>query len=66
VAQGGPLTPGARGTAGGPGVAGGPDRPERLPVNEFLFNRAGAPSPFGDDLQFPLPAGALAYRHPSA
>jgi succinate dehydrogenase / fumarate reductase iron-sulfur subunit len=36
----------------------------RLPVNEFLFNRAGAPSPFGDDLQFPLPSGALTYRHP--
>ena len=35
----------------------------RLPVSELLFDRAGAASPFGDDLQFPLPAGALTYRH---
>ena len=35
----------------------------RLPVSELLFHRAGAASPFGDDLQFPLPAGALTYRH---
>ena len=35
------------------------DAASRLPVSEFLFNRAGAPSPFGEDLQFPLPAGAL-------
>jgi succinate dehydrogenase / fumarate reductase iron-sulfur subunit len=35
-----------------------------LPVNELLFHRAGAPSPFGDDLRFPLPAEALTYRHP--
>jgi hypothetical protein len=36
---------------------------QRLPVSEFLFHRPGAASPFGDDLQFPLPAGALSYRH---
>jgi hypothetical protein len=35
----------------------------RLPVSELLFHRAGAASPFGDDLQFPLPAGALNYQH---
>jgi hypothetical protein len=35
----------------------------RLPVSELLFHRAGAASPFGDDLQFPLPAGALNYNH---
>jgi hypothetical protein len=35
----------------------------RLPVSELLFHRAGAASPFGDDLQFPLPAGVLTYRH---
>jgi hypothetical protein len=35
----------------------------RLPVSELLFHRAGAASPFGDDLQFPLPAGVLSYRH---
>ena len=34
----------------------------RLPVSELLFHRAGAASPFGDDLQFPLPAGALNYH----
>jgi succinate dehydrogenase / fumarate reductase iron-sulfur subunit len=34
----------------------------KLPVSEFLFNRAGAASPFGDDLQFPLPSGALNYH----
>lgn len=34
----------------------------RLPVSEILFDRAGAASPFGDDLQFPLPAGALNYH----
>jgi hypothetical protein len=37
---------------------------DRLPVTEFLFDRAGAPSPFGDDQTFPLPVSALAYRHP--
>jgi hypothetical protein len=31
-------------------------------VSEFLFNRSGAASPFGDDLRFPLPAGALNYH----
>ena len=36
----------------------------RLPVTELLFDRAGAASPFGDDLTFPLPPSALAYRHP--
>ena len=37
----------------------------RLPVSELLFHRAGAASPFGDDLRFPLPAGALTYHHPA-
>jgi hypothetical protein len=36
----------------------------RLPVSELLFHQAGAASPFGDDLRFPLPAGALNYQHP--
>ena len=35
----------------------------RLPVSELLFHQAGAASPFGDDLRFPLPAGALTYNH---
>ena len=49
---------------GGPAVASlvEPHTPgSRLPVSELLFHRAGAASPFGDDLQFPLPAGALDY-----
>src|SRR4051812_47732974 len=34
----------------------------RLPISEFLYDRAGAASPFGDDVTFPLPAGQVAYR----
>jgi hypothetical protein len=37
---------------------------DRLPVSELAFDRAGAGSPFGDDLRFPLPAGYLTYVHP--
>jgi succinate dehydrogenase / fumarate reductase iron-sulfur subunit len=36
----------------------------RLPVSEFAFDRAGAGSPFGDDLTFPLPADRIEYEHP--
>jgi len=36
----------------------------RLPLTEFLFDRAGAASPFGDDLRFPLPVSQLSYVHP--
>jgi len=35
-----------------------------LPLSEFLFDRAGAASPFGDDLLFPLPVSELTYVHP--
>ena len=35
-----------------------------LPVNELLFDRAGAGSPFGDEVDFPLPTDRLIYRHP--
>ncbi|MGH3662588.1 MAG: hypothetical protein ACRDT8_06695 [Micromonosporaceae bacterium] len=35
----------------------------RMPVSEFLFDRAGAGSPYGEDLEFPLPVKTLAYRH---
>ncbi|MGH3647270.1 MAG: hypothetical protein ACRDTM_08845 [Micromonosporaceae bacterium] len=35
----------------------------RLPVSEFLFDRAGAGSPYGEDVEFPLPADGLVYRH---
>ena len=37
-----------------------------LPVTEFLSDRPGANSPFGDDQTFPLPPSALVYRHPTA
>ncbi|MBE1487061.1 succinate dehydrogenase/fumarate reductase iron-sulfur subunit [Plantactinospora soyae] len=36
----------------------------RLPISEFTFDRAAAPSPFGDDVTFPLPADGLNYSHP--
>ncbi len=48
-----------------PSRAGYTAKPGRLPVTEFAFNRAGAASPFGDDLRFPLPLDRLTYTHPS-
>ena len=36
----------------------------RLPVSELAFDRAGAGSPFGDDLRFPLAVEQLTYVHP--
>lgn len=39
-------------------------KPGRLPVGEFTFDRAGAGSPFGDDITFPVPAERLSYEHP--
>lgn len=36
----------------------------RMPVSEFAFDRAGAGSPFGDDITFPVPAERLSYEHP--
>lgn len=39
-------------------------REGRLPLTEFLFDRAGAASPFGDDIVFPVPASELSYVHP--
>lgn len=35
----------------------------RLPVSEFLFDRAGAGSPYGEEVEFPMPADGLVYRH---
>ena len=34
-------------------------KPGRLPISEFLFDRAGAASPFGEDVSFPLPVDDL-------
>jgi succinate dehydrogenase / fumarate reductase iron-sulfur subunit len=39
-------------------------RRDRLPISEFAFDRAGAASPFGDDLSFPLETERLRYAHP--
>jgi len=41
-----------------------PVKPGRLPLSEFAFDRAGAASPFGDDIVFPLPVEDLSYEHP--
>ena len=37
---------------------------ERLPVSEFLGIYQGANSPFGDDLEFPLPVEKLLRNDP--
>ena len=49
-----------------------PERPDRttvpdgrLPVSEFAAERPGPLSPFGEDVEFPLPPDKLAYVHPS-
>ena len=39
--------------------------PGRLPVSEFAFDRAGAASPFGDDVRLPMPVSQLSYVHPT-
>jgi hypothetical protein len=41
-----------------------PVKPGRLPVSEATADRAGANSPFGDDITFPLPPRQLRYEHP--
>jgi succinate dehydrogenase iron-sulfur subunit len=37
-----------------------------LPVSEFAAEVQGGLSPFGEDVEFPLPAEEIAYRHPGA
>jgi hypothetical protein len=37
----------------------------KLAVSEFAAEVQGGLSPFGDDVQLPLPADAIIYRHPS-
>lgn len=34
-------------------------------VSEFAADHAGAMSPFGPDVEFPLPLDRLNYRHPT-
>jgi succinate dehydrogenase / fumarate reductase iron-sulfur subunit len=36
----------------------------KLPLTELTFDRAGAASPFGDDVEFPLRTDDLNYHHP--
>jgi succinate dehydrogenase / fumarate reductase iron-sulfur subunit len=33
-------------------------------ISEFAADVAGSLSPFGDDIEFPLPVERLGYRHP--
>jgi succinate dehydrogenase / fumarate reductase, iron-sulfur subunit len=40
----------------------GPDG--KLDVAEILSTKPGGPSPFGDELEFPLPSDRVIYRHP--
>lgn len=35
-------------------------------VNELASDKAGALSPFGSDIEFPLPLDQIRYTHPSA
>ena len=41
-------------------------KPGHMPVSEVAFDRAGAGSPFGDDIEFPVPPERLTYQHPDA
>jgi hypothetical protein len=40
-------------------------KPGRMPVSEVAFDRPGAGSPFGDDIEFPVPPERLTYEHPA-
>ena len=44
--------------------SGRPVKPGRLPVSEILFSMAGAASPFGDEVSFPLPIDEIEYEVP--
>ena len=37
-----------------------------LPISEFAAEVQGGLSPFGEDVEFPLPVDRISYRHPSA
>jgi hypothetical protein len=37
----------------------------KLPVSEFAAERPGPLSPFGEDVEFPLPAEKVSYVHPT-
>jgi hypothetical protein len=40
-------------------------RAGHLPISEFAAERPGPLSPFGEDVEFPLPAAEVTYVHPS-
>ncbi|MFX0591721.1 succinate dehydrogenase/fumarate reductase iron-sulfur subunit [Melissospora conviva] len=40
------------------------DAKGKLPLTELTFDRPAAPSPFGDDVKFPLPVENLNFAHP--
>jgi hypothetical protein len=53
-------------SAGDAEQAGRGDVPEgHLPVSEFAAAIQGGPSPFGEDVQFPLPTDDILYLHPT-
>lgn len=43
-----------------------PVRAGHLPVSEFAAERPGPLSPFGEDVEFPLPPDKVEYVHPTA
>lgn len=48
------------------GSSGGrPVKPGHLPITEMFSDRAGAGSPFGEDLTFPLPSDQIVYHLPA-
>jgi succinate dehydrogenase / fumarate reductase, iron-sulfur subunit len=40
------------------------DEKGHLPISELAFDKPAAPSPFGEDVTFPLPDKSLNYHHP--
>jgi succinate dehydrogenase / fumarate reductase iron-sulfur subunit len=55
--------------SGGSGTPRGPQLPDvgpdgRLALTELTLDRPAAPSPFGDDVTFPLPGDGISYNHP--
>ncbi len=41
------------------------DAPENFTVSELAAENPGAQSPFGEDVEFPLPLDKIAYTHPT-
>jgi succinate dehydrogenase / fumarate reductase iron-sulfur subunit len=56
--------------SGGTGTVRAPQLPAinadgKLDVAELVADRPAALSPFGDDVEFPLPVDGISYNHPS-